>query len=63
MEDLLHGVRVELIRRSLKRRAPSRPAADFGDFGLADAARCQPRSQGQDLFLHPFIYQAFQSEA
>jgi hypothetical protein len=31
--------------------APSRPAADFADFGLADAARCQARPPGHDSFL------------
>jgi hypothetical protein len=53
MEDLLHGVRVELTR----------PAACFGDFGLPDAARCQASSQVKiRFFLHPFVSQEFQSE-
>jgi hypothetical protein len=42
--------------------APSRPAAGSGDFGLLDAAGCQARAPGQDLFLHPFLSQPFQSE-
>jgi hypothetical protein len=54
-------------RRAHPKLAPwpsgSRPAAGFGDFGLPDTARCQARPQGQDSFLHPFVSQAFQSEA